>query len=242
MGPDPVLEAIQRVNRGPDYQPLDYGFDDVHIPWFLLWEISWICAHSDLKPGMKVLDLGGSASLFSYYLASKAMDVITIDINPVLVAAAKEVADKTGWPLQAKQMDMTAIDFPTGSFDRVFSICVYEHLPRSARIITNRAIRRILRVGGRFCITFDYQNPEPQMSISSPEDVHKQFVDPLGMKVLGNPVLHDNGKRYLVHPWFASRYKRLKKVLRAQLPLRSLWSTKPAHYSFASLFCERQGE
>ncbi len=238
-GPDPFLDRQQRLNRGPSYVPLPDGVDDERIPWFLLWEIGWLVAHTEIRPGDKVLDLGGSGSLFSSYLASKGCRVVSVDINPSLVTLANETAARAGWALEAVQMDMTELSFPANTFDRVFSVCVYEHLPEQARIAANRRIRSVLKKGGWFCITFDYANPDRTMHIGSPEDVERQFILPLQMQVLGNPRLHDNGKRYLFHPWFANPLTRIRKVARRRLPIRALWDRKMAFYTFASLFCRR---
>jgi len=239
LGPDPLLDEIQRINRGPHYEPFEGAFGDERWPWFRLWEAAWLTTHAALEPGMRVLDIGGCCSLFSSYLASKGMDVTSIDINPALAAAANEVAERAGWKLKAVQMDMGSMDFPQGSFDRIFSVCVYEHIPEETRIGTNRSIRGLLRPGGRFCISFDYRNPEPGMNIDSPEEVRRQFIEPLGLEVLGNQEFYDNGKRYLFHPWFADRWTRFKRVARRRLPLSCLWSDRRAYYTFAALFCER---
>ena len=41
--------------------------------------------NAEFSKGQKVLDLGGSSSLFSYYLASKGLDVTTVDLQENLV-------------------------------------------------------------------------------------------------------------------------------------------------------------
>jgi 2-polyprenyl-3-methyl-5-hydroxy-6-metoxy-1,4-benzoquinol methylase len=239
LEPDPLRDRIERINRGPDYEPLEGAYDDEHWPWFRLWEASWLSTGAALEPGMRALDLGGSGSLFSSYLASRGLEVTTIDINPRLVSEANRVAEETGWTLKAIEMDMSEMEFEPESFDRVFSVCVYEHLPRELRIKTNRRVRHILRPGGLFCISFDYQNPEPSMSIRTPEDVQEQFVEPLGLPVMGNQRLFDNGKRYLFHPWFADPWTRFKRVAKRRLPLSCLWSNRMAYYTFAALFCRK---
>lgn len=238
----PYHREIEQLNRSYNYEPLVGSFDDQNIPWFLLWEISWLFVHANAKAGMRALDLGGSGSIFSYYLAWKGLDVTTIDINPDLVSMATNVAERASWNLHAYHLDMTRMEFDPASFDLIFSVCVYEHLPKEARTATNAKIHNLLRPGGKFCITFDYQNPDRDMRISSPEDVENQFVHPLALEVLGNKVLFDNGKRYLFHPWFASRRKRFRMVRKGRLSVSSLWSTAPAYYTFASLFCQRQSE
>ena len=76
---DPL--SNERINRGYGYQSLEGAADDKNFPWFLYWEIVWVVLNNDFKQGQEVLDLGGSSSLFSYYLASKGIKVTAIDLQ-----------------------------------------------------------------------------------------------------------------------------------------------------------------
>jgi hypothetical protein len=198
------VAGFERANRGYGYEGLPGAADDARFPWFLYWEVAWLATHLDLRPGQRVLDLGGSSSLFSYWLASRGLDVVTVDLKERLVENADAVAAATGWRLQNVVMDMRSLELD-GGFDHVTSVCVFEHIPFADRIEVTGAVRDLLRGGGTFTLTFDYGNPSRLARIGSPDDVHEQFVEPSGLRPRGNAVFHDNGLRYLLHPFHHPR-------------------------------------
>jgi 2-polyprenyl-3-methyl-5-hydroxy-6-metoxy-1,4-benzoquinol methylase len=202
--------SLERINRGYNYEPLEGAADDRNFPWFKYWEIAWVAISIDFRPGQKVLDMGGSSSLFSYYLASKGLDVTTVDLSRDLVDNANNVAKKTGWKLRNLVMDMRELNLES-QFDHITSICVYEHIPLRYRIEINKRIKQLLVDGGRFSITFDYRNPSRHARIGSPEDVVEQFVKPSGMSIRGNLEFAVSSKNYMLHPFFyRDRLWRLK--------------------------------
>lgn len=232
----------ERLNRGERYRPLPDAADDRNFPWFLYWEIFWVFHNVPFEAGQRVLDLGGSSSLFSYFLASRGLQVTTVDLQSNLVENADRVTAAMGWKLSNHTMDMRQLSFAR-SFDHITSICVYEHIPMSFRIEINRRIREILIDGGTFSVTFDYLNPSRLARISSPQDVHHQFVEPSGLRVRGNPEFFDNGKRYLLHPFYSSRspwlYK-LKHLAAGHFRPANLLTAKTAgDYIFGALFLEK---
>lgn len=198
----------ERANRGPGYEPLPGAADDERYPWFLYWEIAWLDMHNDFRAGRRLLDLGGSGSLFSCYMAARGLEVVTVDLNETVVAHGDALAAETGWSLRNVRMDMRDLDGDElgGLFDHVTSVCVFEHIPLAGRIDVNRRIRHLLEDGGSFSITFDYLNPAPLAQIGSPADVEEQFVAPSGLRVRRNREFADNGLRYLRHPSLHGEY------------------------------------
>jgi len=237
---NPILS--ERINRGYGYTPLEGAEDDVNFPWFLYWEIAWVFVNNEFRPGQKVLDLGGSSSLFSYYLASLGCDVTTIDLQRDLVDNANEVAGRTGWALKNHVMDMAVMDFPE-KFDHITSICVYEHIPLFVRVKINQRVKALLVDGGKFSITFDYKNPSRAAMINTPEDVYEQFVKPSGLKVRGNDRFQESGKNYLLHPFYYNKalwwYKK-EAVLNGHFRPWEFFRTKDKNdYTFGALFQEK---
>ena len=233
----------QRINRGYGYEPLPGAADDVSFPWFLYWEIAWLVINNAFHPGQRLLDLGGSSSLFSYYMASKGLEVTTVDIRKELVRNANEVARHTGWRLENHLMDMRELEFDR-RFDHITSVCVFEHIPLSGRIEVTRRIRDLLGEDGTFSITFDYKNPSRLARISSPEAVEEQFVASSSLRVRGNRVFHDNGQRYLLHPFYhpsAWRYgSKPLSLFRREFGIREAFSVKRENdYTFGALFLVR---
>jgi hypothetical protein len=203
-----LLADWERANRGPGYEPLTDAADDERYPWFLYWEIAWLDMHNDFRAGQRLLDLGGSSSLFSCWMAARGLDVVTVDLNEKLVANADALAAETGWSLRNVHMDMRDLDHAKlgGQFDHVTSVCVFEHIPVAGRIDVGSRIRDLLAPGGSFSITFDYENPAPLAQIGSPADVTAQFLAFPGLEARGNREFYDNGLRYLRHQLLPGEY------------------------------------
>lgn len=235
-------DSLERINRGYGYEAITEPAIDRDFPWFLYWEIVWVTLNAEFSPGQRVLDLGGSSSLFSYYLASKGLDVTTVDLQRHLVANGDEVARRTKWKLTNHRRDMRTMEFDE-RFDHITSICVYEHVPMFARVGINRNIERLLVPGGRFSITFDYRNPSRFARIDTPEDVAEQFVASSGLQVRGNQRLHDTGISYLLHPFYhpGTTWKyRLANIRNGHFGRLEILRRKRANdYTFAALFQEK---
>jgi len=235
-------DSIEWINRGYNYKSIEEAIDDKNFPWFLYWEIVWVALNSKFSPKHKVLDLGGSSSLFSFYLASQGVDVTTIDLQKELVDNANSVAKQMGWNLKNHVMDMRKLNFDS-KFDHITSICVYEHIPVYDRVTMNKNIRDLLLDGGKFSITFDYRNPSKFAQINSPREVYKQFVKTSGLKIRGNEDFFDNRKNYLLHPFYYKgrlwRYKIIS-ILRGEFSAWEIFRIKNTNdYTFGALFLEK---
>jgi SAM-dependent methyltransferase len=204
--------AIGIDNRGPDYEPLAGAADDRRIPWFLYWESAWLLLHGPrLHGGMRLLDAGGTSSLFSCYLASLGYEVHSVDLNPALVNNGNAIARAMSWRMHSYNMDMAALRFEDGSFDHAYSVCVFEHLDYSTKQAALREIARCLKTGGRLSITFDYRNPAPFVvgvgtdprecnRLHSSDDLRRSFLSTGCFTPVGNQEFHDDGTSWLIHP------------------------------------------
>jgi SAM-dependent methyltransferase len=204
---------IGQENRGGDaYEPVPGIARDHRHPWFLYWEAYWVMTHGPrLQTSDRVLDAGGTASLFSSYLASRGAEVHSVDLNEILVNAGNEIARGMGWKMESHCMNMAALEFEDGFFDHAYSICVFEHLTSDLRQKALKEIYRTLKPGGRLSITFDFRGPgvslagagpnyEQENLIQTPEDIERHFVASGLFEVVGNKRFEDNGKSYLVWP------------------------------------------
>lgn len=238
--------AWEWINRGQDYEPWPGNPDEIRVPWFLLWEIAWLATHARLTRGGCVLDMGGSASLFACLLAARGMEVHTIELNNKLVAHTWRLAQRTGWRLHARTMDMRHPEFPQGTFDHVFSVCVLEHLPVSGRVACNRQVRRLLRPGGTAGFTFDYGNPQAFARLDTPRDVRRQIVEPSGLALDPAHEFADNGKRYLVAPQYFGFGRATAGFARTYAWLRGevhRWrpAARDARYTFGAVVMGKEG-
>ncbi len=221
-------------NRAAGYQALPGAHDDNRIPWFLYWEIEWVMRNGPrLKKGMRVLDAGGTSSLFSCYLASLGVEVHSIDINPTLLENAEKLAQIFNWKMHMYCMDVGNMSFDDMFFDHAFSICVFEHLDFYTKQKALVEIHRCLKPKGQLCLTFDYKNPAPfvfgyngydarrRNALDSPERVKEVFCSTGLYTTRENQEFFDNNKRYLKPPQEAGQ-------------------SGNGDYSFGALFLEKK--
>ena len=141
-----------------------------------------------IKPGDKVLDIGGGPGRYSTHLAQMGCDVTLADLSGGNVAFAEEKARELGLPLcavQANALDLS--QFADGEFDHVLLMGPLYHLEAEAdRAKAVREALRVLRPGGTLHCAFisSYggimwaMKCEPQ-SIIAPalEASYAQFID-----------------------------------------------------------------
>jgi ubiquinone/menaquinone biosynthesis C-methylase UbiE len=176
-------------------------------------------------------------------LASKELEVTTVDLQSELVENANQVAHHMGWELNNYVRDMRNLDFDS-QFDHITSICVYEHIPMYDRVEINKHIKRLLTPGGRFSITFDYRNPSQFAMINTPSDVSEQFVKPSGLRVRENQNFVDTGHSYLLHPFYypdTSLKDKINSIKRGHFKPWEILKTKSSNdYTFGALFQEKK--
>ena len=109
-----------------------------------------------IKPGGKVLDIGGGPGRYSLHLAEKGCDVTLLDLSPVNVRFAKDKAEELGLALQAVEGDARTADAAVqGVFDHVLLMGPLYHLQTEAdRSQAVNAALRLLKPGGIFCASF----------------------------------------------------------------------------------------
>jgi ubiquinone/menaquinone biosynthesis C-methylase UbiE len=223
-------KKVGMENRGFNYEPLPNAADDDRIPWYLYWEIFWVLNNGpEVKKHTRVLDAGGTSSLFTCFLASLGVEVHSIDINETLISNGNKIAKAMGWDMFSYEMNMRKLDFEDESFDHAYSICVFEHLIYELKQSALAEIARILKPNGVLSITFDYRNPAPSIAgfgpdtgeenrLSTEDDIKRNFLNNEYFELVGNKNFYDNGKSYLVHPYFDN-----------------------APYTFGSIFLKKKG-
>ncbi len=73
--------------------------------------------------------------------------IVGIDISPKMLAVAQPKADKYQGTIELREADVTALDFPDGSFDTVATVCTFCSVPNPVAGL--RELRRVLKPGGR---------------------------------------------------------------------------------------------
>lgn len=103
-----------------------------------------------IRPGERVLDLGGGPGRYALWLAQMGCDVVLVDLSPANVAFAREKAARRGLRLQAMAADAREVDaLVQGPFDHVLLMGpLYHLLRREDRVRAVQACRNLLRPGG----------------------------------------------------------------------------------------------
>ena len=109
------------------------------------WEFEINCVYLDgyIRPGERVLDLGGGPGRYSIHLAKHGANVTLVDLSDGNVALAREKAAAAGVEIEARQGDaLDAATLPEGPFDHVLCMGpLYHLLEREERL---RAIENCL--------------------------------------------------------------------------------------------------
>ena len=126
------------------------------------WEFPFALLAAELKHGLKCADIGCGSTPFTAYLCEKIGAENIVGFDPDYVeenshssfGAKKSFIEKLGFEFH--QNNMTHIDYPNESFDRVFCISVLEHID-SWKIKAQglEEMVRILKPGGKLILTFD---------------------------------------------------------------------------------------
>lgn len=167
------------------------------IRWNKLWEYARGLAYGDFQPGMRVLDFGGGATIPLFYLARQGCDVFSLDINQKLVDHTNAVARQMNWRLEGSAFDLTAQDAPAkwGSYDRIISFCVIEHIPPDGQSRALARLAGLLKPGGLLELTFDY-GAAPTPTHLPDERAVAEVVAATGLTLLGDGEFHDTGERF----------------------------------------------
>lgn len=166
-----------------------------------LWENTWILYHSGVKAGHKVLDIGGASTVFVFYLANLGCSVKVIDNDWSccgLIHNTNYVAKKMRWDIKVFDRSIAKpIPFPDDSFDRVFSICMIEHLSSSVRRRMMREVARVLKPGGISGITIGYDHSwkelisDKGLRFGYRQKLFEEVINPSGLSLYGNDELID---------------------------------------------------
>jgi SAM-dependent methyltransferase len=166
-----------------------------------VWENVWTIHHSGVRPGHRALDIGGASTPFSFFLAEMGCSTAVLDNdwgNCGTIFNANHVARRMGWDLRAVDHDVARpFPFPSGHFDRVFSICTIEHLPSAVRRFMMGETGRVLKPGGIAAITFCY-DPDHRVLVVDRglrfgyrEKFDADVIRPSGLVLHGNADLAD---------------------------------------------------
>lgn len=127
----------------PLYDPLTrlLGLDTVRRNFLL---------QADLRPGLRVIDVGCGTGTLAVLMKSlfPDVDVVGLDPDEKALARAGRKARRRGALVRFERGYADALAYPDGYFDRVFSSFMFHHLGRDEKRRMVGEARRVLKPGG----------------------------------------------------------------------------------------------
>lgn len=193
VSPDRVPNRMLRAEdwKDPRYQVLREAFNTIYrdelkgqphpshakrpekiiTHWSREWEYPYAVINSEVKPGMRVVDLGcGGSPLIPYFVKRAGCAAAGVDINLTstsghtlrgFVGSPSTLFPQVRWELRS----MADTGLPSASWHRVFCISVLEHVTEELARGTLREVRRLLAPGGRSIITTDVDGAHRTLTI-----------------------------------------------------------------------------
>lgn len=138
------------------------------------------------KRNLRVLDIGAGVSFFPWLIQSRlglGSTMLASDFNPKYPAWYKRInlRDEAQVSFSGSDMRNDVKEFRDGEYDIIYSISVLEHTDSYASIIQN--VKRMLKPGGRFILTFDVvaENEVGSIPLSEAEEIfrclRREFVE-----------------------------------------------------------------
>lgn len=112
-------------------------------PWKLA-ERSAFLALVQWEGAQRLLEVGAGTGQDSSFFASEGLSVVATDLSPAMVEYCREKG------LDARVVDVLALDFPPASFDAVYSVNCLLHVPNVDLPRALSTIAAVLRPGGLF--------------------------------------------------------------------------------------------
>jgi 2-polyprenyl-3-methyl-5-hydroxy-6-metoxy-1,4-benzoquinol methylase len=127
------------------------------------FEYPWCFYATELRAGMRAVDLGGSLAGFQFVLSKSGLEVINVDPGmdshgrgwPVDEGAIRLLNSAFGTNVRLENCFLSEAHIEPASVDRVFSISVVEHIPEEEIKQLIRKVWEILKPEGLFVATVD---------------------------------------------------------------------------------------
>lgn len=192
--PDYPIERTWENIGEEEYDPVGL-VDEWRIPWFTYWEYSAVLKNSGvLQGGYRVLDLGGAASAFDAFIASKNNQVVVVERRDTVEIARKnaKIMGLDLKPIQGDMANVAALLKDAEPFDHVVSISNLFLCGTEALAAVKAGIGEFTVPNARLSFSFDFLNPNPKRLVTDPV---RHFAIP-GWKLRDDGGFTDNGKRY----------------------------------------------
>lgn len=142
---DEIIQTLlEKVKK--DYSVISERFDETRRnPWE---EFEWFAAY--LEQNQKLLDVGCGNGRLAAFLKNKKIEYTGIDNNKELIAIARGRHPYAKFAIA----DQTAVHFPNESFDHVWNIAAFHHVPsKKLRLQALKEMKRVLKKDGLLILT-----------------------------------------------------------------------------------------
>lgn len=140
----PLSDADLRVDPSESFDRITPWLGELGFPDYL----AAVCDHLQIRPGMRVLDMGCGQGFLSVHLAHQGAQVLGCDISPRSIEICQRRAALSGVAENStfKVMDCEALDVDSGSLDAVTGCFVLHHLDLAK---VAKELTRVLKPGAR---------------------------------------------------------------------------------------------
>lgn len=177
-----------------------------------------------IRPGDRVLDIGGGPGRYSIHFAEMGCDVTLVDLSKGNVALAKQKASERGVKLSAFAANCLELDrLPIGEFDHVLLMGPLYHLKEDAD--RKKAVEQALhclKTGGNLYASFILDFAGIIYDLKNGGYVEQDFAEGTQSAQLITDILE--GKDYTGPSFCSSRFSHQDNILpfMAQFPLEKL--------------------
>jgi SAM-dependent methyltransferase len=133
-------------------------------------EAPYIIVHLAFRPGQLILDVG-SPKLVALFLASRGAVIEATDLYPYFIALCQRVKEYNGQLnacLRLGIADGRALPYPDRTFDRAYALSVVEHIENEGDTRAIREMARVLKPGGRLCLTVPFAHEYRESTTTEP--------------------------------------------------------------------------
>jgi ubiquinone/menaquinone biosynthesis C-methylase UbiE len=148
-----LLEALVAAGKDPDRLTVDdlAAMDEFHVGGRQATQE--LASQMDLRPGLRVLDIGCGIGGPARFLAEQYGCTVTgIDLTEEYVSVAQSLTRRVGLTEKVRfcRAGAAAVPFRAASFDRAYMIHVGMNIADKAAVFAD--VRRVLQPGGLFAI------------------------------------------------------------------------------------------
>ncbi len=122
---------------------------------FKIYEFKTLVSGISFSQEDVILDLGCATGVQTLCLGKKCRRIVGIDPDSDAIACARVFSShaRNGALAEFRCGTLEAVHFQSNCFDKVFSICVIEHIPNYEQVMAE--VYRILKPGGMFVLSVD---------------------------------------------------------------------------------------